>query len=181
MTLETAKDLLNANNIPFEICYYRDEADFYRHICLFPSLKNAKSCKVTVMVIHSKNGHKDIELQFNETKDGNVFAELYFGGFSYELFGVREDYLSDEIIREIDDIREGRVSVIEVNDLKKCRWIGDSRFDRNDMDDPMFGESGFEKAMRKVQKPLSFFKKLFHAKIQYEVYDFERYQCIIKG
>lgn len=133
------------------------------------------------MVIHSKNGHKDIELQFNETKDGNVFAELYFGGFSYELFGVREEYLSDEIIREIDGIREGRVSVIEVNDLKKCRWIGDSRFDRNDMDDPLFGESGFEKAMRKVQEPLSFFKKLFHAKIQYEVYDFERYQCIIKG
>ncbi len=29
MTLETAKDLLNANNIPFEICYYRDEAVFF--------------------------------------------------------------------------------------------------------------------------------------------------------
>ena len=181
MKLETVIDLLNANNIPFEICHYRGEADFYRHICLFPYLKNAKPCKVTVMVIHSKNGHKDIELQFNETKDGNVFVDLYFGGFSYELFGGGDEYLSDEIIREIDGIREGRVSVIEVNNLKKCRRIGDFCFDRNDMDDPISGESGFEKTMRKVQKPLPFFMKLFHSKIQYEVYDFERYQCIIKG
>ncbi|MBR3094009.1 MAG: hypothetical protein IKH12_00265 [Clostridia bacterium] len=181
MTLETVKDLLNSNNIPYEICHYSGEADFYRHIILFPYVKNAKSCKVTTIVIRSKNGHKNTELQFNETKDGTVFVGLFFGGYSYELFDCQEEYLSDEIIREIDDIREGRVSVIEVNNLKKSRWIGDFCFDRNDMDDPIFGEPGFEKAMRKVQKPLSFFKKLFHAKIQYEVYDFERYQCIIKG
>ena len=180
MTLETAKDLLNANNIPFEICYYRDEADFYRHICLFPYLKNAKPCKVTTIVIRSKNGHKNIELQFNETKDGTVFVELYFGGFSYELFDCQEEYLSNEILREIADIREGKVTVIEANDLKKRRWIADAQFDRSDKEDPVFGELGFEKAMIKVQKPLSIFKKLFHAKIQYDIYDFESYQCIIK-
>ena len=95
--------------------------------------------------------------------------------------GTSKSFDTDEIIREIDGIREGRVTVIEVNNLKKCRWIGDFVFDRNDMDDPIFGEAGFEKVMRKVQKPLSFFKKLFHAKIQYDIYDFERYQCIIKG
>ncbi|MBQ9413932.1 MAG: hypothetical protein IJU16_02255 [Clostridia bacterium] len=181
MTIETVKELLNSNNISFDICHYSGEADFYRHICLFPYLKNAKPCKVTTIVIRSKNGHKDIELQFNETKGGTIFVDLYFGGYSYELFDCQDEYLSDEIIREIDGIREGRVTVIEVYNLKKCRWIGDFVFDRNDMDDSIFGEAGFEKAMKKVQKPLSFFKKLFHAKIQYDIYDFERYQCIIKG
>ena len=147
---------------------------------MFPYVKHAKSCKVTVIVISGKNGHKDIELQFNETENGPVFEDLFFGGYSYELFDCTEDILPDEVIRDIHSILQGQVTVIEAYDLKSCRRIADSIFVRSDHSDPLFGEPGYQKAMEKIHKPLSFFKKIFHVKEQYEIYDYENYQCVIK-
>ena len=91
MTFETVKAILDSNNISYEICHYSGEADFYRHIILFPYVKNAKSCKVTTIVIRSKNGHKNTELQFDETKDGTVLWSCFLAVIRMNCLTVRKN------------------------------------------------------------------------------------------
>jgi hypothetical protein len=63
---------------------------------------------------------------------------------------------------------------------KKGRfWIADMCFDRNDTEDDLFGEAGFQKAMRRFQKRKGLFGKMFQRQRQYEIYDWNSYQCII--
>ena len=180
MTLENAKELLASNGIPFETCHYANETEYWRHLILFPYVKHAKPCEVTALVVHCPNGKKNIELQFNAVDNEYLFVDLSFGGYSFELFDCQEEFLSHEILREIQVILQGQTAVIEANDLKHRRWSADAIFDRSDKDDPAFGEPGYQKAIAKIHKPLSFIQKLFHAREQYEIFDSEHYQCIIK-
>jgi hypothetical protein len=53
-------------------------------------------------------------------------------------------------------------------------------FDRNDFDDDFFGEMGYQKTMRRIQKRKGCLARLFNVKRQYEIYDWNSYQCIIK-
>lgn len=41
MTLENAKDILNKNNIIFEMCEYENGIEFLNHIMMFPVTKHA--------------------------------------------------------------------------------------------------------------------------------------------
>lgn len=179
MILEDAKLLLVENNISFETVEYRDEKEYWHHTMLFPYTKNAKSCKVIGIIIKSNNGKKDIELQFNESDGEFKFEELRFGDFCFEFFDVLEEMLAEELISNINEIREGKIAVIVANNLRKKRWIGDAIFDLSD-DDDAFGKAGYDKAIQRIHKPYGFFGELFKSKIQYEIYDWNSYQCIIK-
>jgi len=179
MTLNDAKILLSENNIDFEACEYDNEAAYWHHCSLFPYTKNAKNCKVIVLVIASNNKHENIELQFNEIGNEFHFEELSFGNFCFELFDCKEEILADEILTNIKEIQSGNFVVIIANNLKKRRWLGDACFDLND-DDDAFGRSGFEKAMRRINKPKGLLSKLFRTQKQYEIYDWNTYQCIVK-
>ncbi|MBE5922605.1 MAG: hypothetical protein E7269_07625 [Lachnospiraceae bacterium] len=179
MILEDAKLLLVENNISFETVEYRDEKEYWHHTMLFPYTKNAKSCKVIAIVVKSNNGNKNIELQFNETDAGFVFEELRFGDLCFEFFDVLEEVLVLDLILKIKKIQEGKLTVVLANNLKKRCWIGDAVFDLND-DDDLFGKKGYEEAMQRIRKPYGLLGKLFKSKIQYEIYDWNSYQCIIK-
>ena len=179
MTLNEAKTLLSKNSIPYELCEYQNETAYWHHAMQFPHTKNAKSCKVTVILIRSKNGKKNMELQFHAVDGIFRFAELYFGDYSYEMFDVKEESLENDLLACIAEIINGRFTVICASDLRKKRRLGDACFDRGD-DDKRFGEPGFQKAMQRIQKPKGIFEKVSKSVKQYEIYDWNTYQCIIK-
>ena len=179
MTLEEAKQLLRTNNIEFNILEFSSEAEYWRHSVLFPVTKNSKPCKVIAIIIKSNNEKKNIELQFNLRDNGFLFKELSFGDFCFEMFDCKEEYLSKDLLENIQLIMSGSFKVIIANDLKKRRWCCDICFDMNDDDDD-FGKQGFEKAINRIKKPKSFISKLKKSKMLYEIYDWNTYQSIEK-
>lgn len=179
MTLDEAKSLLSNSNIPFDICEFENEAEYLLHTTMFPNTKNVKSCKIIVIIIKSNNGKKDIELQFNAIDNAFKFEELRFGDFCFEMFDYNEAMLADDLVDRIKKIQSGNFVIIAANNIIKKRWLGDACFDLND-DDDVFGKSGYEKAMRKIKKPKGIISKLLKSKIQYDIYDWNTYQCIIK-
>lgn len=178
MTLIEATELLTKNNIPFDLLEFENEKEYWKHSVLFPYIKNAKCNKVIAIVIVSLNKKKNIELQFNEVNGVFEFEEMAFGEFNYEMFNYNEDMLAEDLIHNIKEIIEGKCTVIVLNDIKKRCWLGDARFDLTD--EGAFGKQGFQKAMKKIKKTESSFSKLIKSKKQYEIYDWNTYQCIVK-
>lgn len=179
MTLDEVKKLLSSNGITFEIQEFQNETAYLKHLTLFPYTKNAKPDKVIALIIKSENNKKDIELQFDEIDGIFRFEELLFGDYCYEMFDTAEEYLADELLTNINEIKSGNLTVINANNIKRKCWLYDGSFNLND-DDDSFGKPGFEKAMRRIKKPKGLLSKLFKSKIQYEIYDWNTYKCIIK-
>ena len=179
MTLFEAKKLLTKNDFVFEIREFEDEATYWHHTMLFPYTKNARNCKVLALIITSNNGKKNIELQFNAVDDDFLFEELRFGDFCFEMFDYKEEILANDLLNHINEIKGGAFSVIVANDLKNQRWLGDSCFDLKDEDD-LLGKPSFEKAIQQIRAPKGFISKLLKTNKQYEIYDWNTYQCIIK-
>lgn len=179
MTIEEAKELLKVHSISFEQGEYKNEKEYWHHVLAFPYTANAKLCKVIALVIRSNNGKKHIELQFNSTPDGWMFEELWFGGYSYEMFDTSEEALPTELVENISNTMKNKLVFIECYDLKKKKWCGDAVFDCTDQDE-IFGKPGFQKAMGRIGEQKGFFAKLLRTKKQYEIFDWNSYQCIVK-
>ena len=179
MTLTDAKTLLEKRRIPYQTAQYENEADYLRHLMPYPNTKNARNCKIAALVIPAVNGVKDIELQFNRRRGGYVFEELWFGGYSFEMFDYDPDLLEADLLERIGQIVDGKMTVILSNDLKRRRWLGDACFDLTD-DDNVFGAPGFREAMAKIEKPKTFWQKLTGRKRQYDIYDWRTHRQIIK-
>ena len=179
MTLLEAKTLLERKRIPYQTAQYENEADYWRHLMPFPYTQSARNCKVTVLVIPAVNGVKDIELQFNRRRGEYIFEDLRFGDFSFEMFNWDPDLLEADLLERIGQIVDGKLAVIERNDLKRKRWGGDACFDLTD-DDNVFGATGFREAMAKIEKPKTFWQKLRGQRIQYDIYDWRTYRQIVK-
>ncbi len=179
MTLSEVKILLSENNIDFDVCEYENEATYWHHISLFPYIKISRNCRVTTLIIVSINKKKNIELQFNDVGNEFRFEELYFGDFCFEMFDYNEEMLADDLLDQIKEIQSGNFVVIVANDLKNKRWLGDACFNPND-DDDIFGQQGFEKTMARINKKKGFLARLFKSRTQYEIYDWNTYQCIVK-
>ena len=179
MILNDAKILLSENNIVFDVREFENESAYWCHVSMFPYTKNAKTCKVIALIIPSHNGRNDIELQFDAVDSTFHFEELWFGSYSFEMFDYNEEMLADDLLDRIKKIQSGNFVVIIANDLKNRRWLGDACFDLNDEDDA-FGRQGFEKTMRRINKPKGLLSRLFRTHKQYEIYDWNTYQCVIK-
>lgn len=179
MTLDDAKVLLSENDVPFELREFNNEAEYWHHVALFPYTKNAKPCKVIAMIIRSNNGKKDIELQFNAVGDGFRFEELRFGNFNYEMFDYNEDMLADDLIRNILEIKQGNLSIIVSNDMRKKRFLAAGCFDLSD-DDEIFGKPGFQESLQWIKRPKGWRSKLLRVRVQHEIYDWNSYQCIVE-
>ena len=177
MTLNEAKELLSAHDFSFELCEFQNEAEYWHHAMLFPYTKNAKHCKVIAMIIRSQNGTKNIELQFNSVDDLFYFEELRFGDYCFEMFDVREEDLCDDLLNRIGEIKSGTFTVISANNIRRKYWIGTACFDLNG--DDAFGKPGFQKAIQHIKRPKRFIAKLLRSKKQFEIYDWNTYQCII--
>ena len=174
MTIEEAEKFLIENNIPFEKCSYSNEADFYRHIALYPNSLSGKTCKVITLVVRCKNGYKDIELQFNDSEMGYTFEDLYFGEYSFEFFNYKKDLLPDAIAETIDLIIQGRTVIVVANDLKRHRWLTDACYDLLEETDK------YNSVIERIQKPPTIVDRLLRSVRQYEIYDYEKYERFIK-
>ena len=172
MNLNRAKALLSGKGIPFHTEEYGCEADFWKHILLFPYTKNAADCKVITIVINSNNKHKHLELQFVKTEEDYTFRELWFGNYSFEALDYEPDILEDTILSHIEDVMSGDLAAFAINDLNKKQWIGDGLYEKN---------GGYaEKLRRDALKPKSWAQKIRNMKLQYEFYDWDNYEKIIK-
>lgn len=174
MTIEEAEKLLITNSIPFERCSYSSAADFYRHIALFPKALSGKTCKVIALVVRCKNGHKDIALQFNDSEIGYTFEDLYFGEYGFEFYDYKKDLLPDAIVKTIGRIMQGRTVIVVANDLKRHHWLADACYDRLEDDDE------YNAAIESIHKAPSVVDRLLQSVRQYEIYDYEKYECYIK-
>ena len=171
MTLEEAKKLLSANNIPFELVEYSDEKD----------------CKVIAIVIKSNNGKKDIELQCNGLDGIFTVQNMYFGNLSFDLFEADEEEWAEIILSYIKNIQEGKGKVITANNIEKNCWLWDTYYDLS-CDESIFGKKEFEEDLAEIygSGPVAegiigkILDRLLRTKIQYEIYDWNTYQCIIK-
>ena len=189
MTLDEAKVLLTENDIDFELVEYKDEEEYLHHTALYPYTKHAKSCKVLAMVVKSKNGEKDIELQFNEEHGIFYFVELRFGSFSFEMFEDSEEgKLTEKLMIHIREMQAGNYVVIVANNIEKHFELWDSCFEVNDTENDFFGKKAFEAEIHRIQGLENaskgwfekFLDKLLRTKIQYEIYDWNTYKCIVK-
>lgn len=178
MTLSDAKILLSENDIDFVVCEYENEATYWHHRMLFHYTKNARNCKVITLIIASNNKKKNIELQFNDVGNEYRFEEMSFGDYRFEMFDYNEEMLADDLLNRIKEAQSGNIVVIIANDLKNRRWLGDACFDLNE--DDVFGRQDFEKAMERINKPKGLLTRLFRTQKQYEIYDWNSYQCIVK-
>jgi len=179
MTLSQAKELLVSNSIPFQECEFANEAEFLNHISSFAYTKKAKEHKFCALIILSENGKKHIELEFEEKNGDYVFWDLWFGDFCFEYFTATP--VDDSVMMDdIQQIMMGKRTIINVTNPVTKRWIFDAQYDRNDTDDDMFGEIGFQNAMKRIRKKKTLFDNLFRFSRCYEIYDWNTYECIIK-
>ncbi len=179
MTLIEAKILLERNRIPYHTAQYENEAEYWHHCMPFPYTDNARKCPVIALVIPSVNGVKDIELQFNRHRGEFVFRDLWFGGYSFEMFNYDPELLEADLLEFIGQIVDGSLAIIESNNLKKKRWRGDACFDLTD-DDDVFGVRGYREATAKIEAPKTFWQKLRKTRIQYDIYDWRTHRQIVK-
>ena len=178
MNLFQVKELLKANAIPFEEYEFENEAEFLKHILSNPYTKNTKTSKFYALIIYSQNGKRHIELEFEE-KDGDfVFWDLWFGEICLEYFNYNISV--DDLLDEIRQMMMGNRGVIIRNNAKNNRCIADAQFDLDDDDDDLFGKQGFEKAVKSIRKKKSFIKKLLGISNNYEIYDWNTYEHIVK-
>lgn len=179
MNLNDAKTLLEKRRIPYHMARYESEAEYWQHLMPFPRTANARKCPVTALVIPAPNGVKHIELQFIRSRDDYIFEDLWFGGYSFEMFDYQPDMLEADLLDLIGRIADGKLAVIEANDPKRKRWIMDSCFDLKE-DDNVFGAPGFREALSKIEAPKSFWQKLTGKAIQYDIYDWRTHRQIVK-
>lgn len=179
MNLSQAKEMLLSKSIPFQEREFANEADFLNHISTSTYTKNAKEHKFYALIIHSNNGKNHIYLEFEERNGEYVFWDLWFGDFCFEYFCYDTEDCS-HLVEDIQEIMMGNSTIIITTNPTTNQWLYDKHFDRKDLDDDMFGEIGFQKAMKRIRKKKTFFEKLFRVNRCYEIYDWNTYECIIK-
>ena len=179
MTLTEVKTMLERRRIPYQTAQYEDEAAYWRHLMHFPHTEYGRKCKITALVIPSVNGVKDIELQFSRLRGEYVFDELYFGSYGFEMFDYDPDMLEADLLDIIGRIVDGKLAIIEANNLKKKRFVSDGAYDMTDSDS-VFGAPGFRDAVAKIEKPRTLWQKLTGQKRQYDIYDWRTYRQIVK-
>ncbi len=180
MTLNEARVLLCAKNITFELCEFENEIAYWHHISLFPNTQKAKLCKVIALIIKSNNQKKNIELQFNAANNDFIFEELRFGSFLFEYISQTQEGLPETLIEYIEEIQTGNYAIVIANDLKRKKLLWQACYGPNDDDDALLGRQGYENALRVIAEKKSLIGRLFHNEIQYEIYDWNTYQCIVK-
>ena len=181
MTLIEGKRLLDSNNIPFSELRFNNTADYWLYKNPLANTEKADKNPVTLLVVSSNNQKKNIELLFaDENNDGNdTFIDLYFGQYFYDLleyedFDCEED-LQQAIVNEINRVMKNDIIVVAKEVRKKAVFHMLAFYDKKE------NIPGIENMMKEINKKKGLFAKLFGPKTQYEIYDWNSYQCIVKG
>lgn len=184
MTLSEVQNLLDTNRITYRREEYENEGVYSAHRVLFPYRpEQAAPCKVLVLVIPSRNGQKDLELQFNQSGEEFLFQDIFFGAYSFELFHRPEDELPAALMECITETMEGNVAFIMADSLKDKTHLWGGCYGLTD-DDPLLGKAAYDAAVQSILAPHSLLGRLLspkgEPKERYELYDWNSYQCVLK-
>lgn len=174
MDLAEAKDLLNRCGIPYREVEYKTESEFYRHISRYPNLRHVQGFAVVTLVIQSRNGKRDIELEFDRTRDGFVFEEMYFGEYAFGFFDVKPESLSREIVSTVKKIVRSEYRFIVCNNLTLRRLDWDGCFDVRE-------DAGLlRRAITRIKKSPGLLGRLLGFRLRYEIYDWQSIRTVIR-
>ena len=167
MTLEEGRRFLAGEGLPYTELHFENERSYWEAVTLCPGSIPGGEEPVTVLRITAPNGHRHLDLQFL----GSDFLDLWFGGFSCELFDMKTEYLERELRSVIRAVMEEGYFCTVCMDRKRGRWRGDS------LRDP--GEDGsMARTLQKLRRPRSLWERIFHTWRHYEVYNWQEYHRI---
>lgn len=163
-------DLLDENGYSYKV-YYIDDKEFYaaKGCC---NIKQYES--VLIKVVSIKNPNHSLNLDFTLYNRNNNFVvyDLWFGGYSFELFDFDDDDLADVILDNIKTVVGNKMHIIFARNAKTDKWFCDCAFYEcdDDFEDDM---DDYEDTMKRIRKKIGRTDK-------YEVYTWKDYECIIK-
>ena len=132
-----------------------------------------------MITISNPDHDKNIELIFDSDEDNPNFYDLDFGGYCYELFDCNEDDIANQLIKEIKDIISGNVYIIYARNAKSGEWFFDGCFfDSPDEDENTMDE--FQNLIARIRSPKSWLRKIIKRIDQYEIFNWNSYECVIK-
>ncbi len=166
MTLEEGRQLLTGEGIPFEELRFENERAYWADVSFWDNGNPGKEEPVTVLRIPAPNGRRHLDLQFLSGE----FLDLWFGGFSYEMWENLEKALAGDILDCIRTVREqGYWCMIRV-DAEQGFWQGDACSDPE--------EYAMGDCLQKLRTPKGFWARLLNRRFLYEVYDWNEYHRI---
>ncbi|MGN0292575.1 MAG: hypothetical protein ACI4D3_01070 [Lachnospiraceae bacterium] len=176
MTLSEVQLLLDQNGITYHFTTEPNRAVFYQR-------KGFSSSDDTgafhLLTIPNPNHSKVIKLIFEDSSSDADFYDLEFGGYWYELWGWNEEGLAENLLDEIKNILDGKAYVIFATDAKTGKWFADSLY--CDREDPEWNDmDSFQKAVTRIKKPKSWWRKLIQRTDIYEIFNWNSYEKVVK-
>lgn len=171
MKLHELTNLLNENGYQYEVSDIN--ANEYYISKGFRSNKKEQSTYIKVVTIKNPNHSQNLEFTLCKQDDDFVIFDLWFGGYSYELFD------DDSILEKIEEVINNKVHIIFARNAKTNKWFCDMAFFEsdedweNDMDE-------YESTMKRIRKNKSLIWHIFGRTDKYEIYTWNDYKCIIK-
>lgn len=178
MKFTEIQTLLNNNNIKYTISYNVSKIEFYSQKG-FNQKHIKKDEYVNLIIIDNPNHEKNIELIFDSNTENPNFVDLEFGEYSFELFDRSEDDISVSLLDEIINIIHGNVYIIFARNAKNNKWFFDACFYDSPIDEENDMEE-FKKLLEKIHAPKHWLSKITKRVDKYEIYNWEKYNCIIK-
>lgn len=167
MTPEEGKRFLAGEGRPYVELHFENERAYWEDVTLCPGIMPEGEEPVTVLRILSPNGKRHLDLQFL----GSDFLDLWFGGFSYELFDMKMEYLERELRSCIRAVTEkGAYCTVGMN-LKHRRWQWEYLWTPEE-------DGSLAGYLRKLRRPRTLWERIFHSWRLYEVYDWNEYHRI---
>lgn len=179
MTLETARELLQQQGLAFTQTVYDSQTAFWQQMCQVPPAAADQSDRVAALELPSNNGRTKLVLEFHETARGALLEDLWFGGYSFELFDLQEESLPEELGRCMAQIMRGELVFVCAYDLKKQMRRADAAYDCSP-ENPASDLPGLQRALRRIEKKKSRISRWLGRKILYEIYDWNTYRAIVK-
>lgn len=176
MTLREVQLLLDQNGIIYHVITEPNRAAFYQK-------KGFSSSDDTgafhLLTIPNPNHSKAIELIFMDNSSDAEFYDLEFGGYGYDMWGWKEEDLAQELLDEIKTILNGRAYVIFATNAETGKRITDRLY--CDMEDPEWKDMhSFQKAVARIKKPKSWWRKRIRRTNIYEIFNWNSYEKVVK-
>ena len=168
--------LLDENGIMYHVSRVINRREFYQEKG-FSKIKGENS--FWLITIPNPNHNKDIELTFKSDEKDSEFVDLEFGGHWYQLFECEPEDISAQLIKEIKDIIEGKVYIVFAQDAKTGGWFFSGCFYDSDIEAENDMEE-FHKLLAKIRAPKSWLRKFLKRADKYEIFNWNKYECIIK-
>ena len=176
MKLSEVRRLLSENDISYTLTIESSRREFY-------GKKGFRTTEDTgtfyLLTIRNPHHSKNIEIIFADSSDNPEFYDLGFGGYWYEMFGWMEEELPQGIMDEIQNILNDKSWVIFATDAQNGTWFFDGIFCDTEAEEWNDMES-FHKTINRIKNPKNLWRKIIGRMDCYEIFNWTKYEKIIK-